>query len=131
MEKIIGRETEKMLLAEILTSGSSELLALYGRRRVGKTFLIRNTFEKQLAFEFSGIHNALLDQQLENFSKALSKAAGLPIIKPGSWIQAFTMLEDYLAVVVICGSATAWHDILITRTVIITLHPVIRQYLLS
>src|SRR5258708_14154602 len=97
MEKIIGRETEKMLLSEILNSGSSELMALYGRRRVGKTFLIRNTFEKQLVFEFSGIHNALLDQQLENFSEALSKAAGLRIIKPGSWIQAFTMLEDYLA----------------------------------
>jgi uncharacterized protein len=97
MEKIIGRETEKMLLSEIHNSGSSELIALYGRRRVGKTFLIRNTFEKQLVFEFSGIHNTLLDQQLENFSEALSKAAGLRIIKPSSWIQAFTMLEEYLA----------------------------------
>ena len=97
MEKIIGRETEKELLSEVLNSGSSELIAVYGRRRVGKTFLIRNAYEKQMSFEFSGIHNALLNQQLENFSDALSKVAGLPLAKPTSWIQAFKMLEDYLS----------------------------------
>ena len=97
MEKIIGRETEKKLLTEILNSGSSELIAIYGRRRVGKTFLIRNIFEKQIVFEFSGIHNSLLDQQLENFSEALSKVAGLRIAKSDSWIQAFKILEDYVA----------------------------------
>ncbi|MBE7170125.1 MAG: AAA family ATPase [Williamsia sp.] len=96
MEKIIGRETEKAYLLEILKSPDPELVAVYGRRRVGKTFLIRNSFEKQLLFEISGIHNASLNQQLENFSEALSLATGLTIAKLDSWMQAFRMLTDYL-----------------------------------
>lgn len=97
MESVIGREQEKVLLSRIESSGEPELVAIYGRRRVGKTFLIRNSFHKQLIFEFSGIHNASLDQQLESFSDALTKVTGsLPLAKPVSWIQAFRMLTDYL-----------------------------------
>ena len=102
MDTIIGREEEKSLLAHLIQSGDSELVAVYGRRRVGKTFLIHNVFQKQLVFEFSGIHNATLNQQLENFSQALSKVTGnLPLAKPGSWIQAFGMLTDYLTPLIV------------------------------
>jgi len=80
METIIGREVEQTLLSKIIKSGEAELVAVYGRRRVGKTFLIRNVFEKQMAFEFSGIHNASFNQQLENFSMVLSKATGLHFV---------------------------------------------------
>jgi len=70
---------------------------MYGRRRVGKTFLIRKAFHKQLAFEFTGVHNALFNQQLESFSEALSKTiGGMPLAKPTTWIQAFSMLTDCL-----------------------------------
>lgn len=101
MEIIIGREVEKELLLKIEQSGEPELVAVYGRRRVGKTFLILNAFEKQLAFEFSGIHNATLDQQLENFIEALSNASGsLPLGKPTSWIQAFKLLTNYLTPII-------------------------------
>lgn len=48
MDKIIGREAEQIRLGKILLSKDAELVAVYGRRRVGKTFLIRNFFEKQL-----------------------------------------------------------------------------------
>ena len=83
MEKIIGREGELALLSKIIKSEEAELLAVYGRRRVGKTFLIRNAFQKQLVFEFSGIHHATLFQQLENFSDTLSRSLGnLPLAKP-------------------------------------------------
>lgn len=61
METIIGRATEKKLLLDIEKSGDAELVAIYGRRRVGKTFLVRNGFSRELAFEFSGIHHATLD----------------------------------------------------------------------
>lgn len=101
MESIIGRKAELSLLQKIIKSDEAELLALYGRRRVGKTFLIRNAFQKQLVFEFSGIHGATLDQQLENFSEMLSKASGsLPLAKPANWLQAFKMLTDYLMSVI-------------------------------
>ncbi|HMI60296.1 MAG TPA: ATP-binding protein [Puia sp.] len=97
MEIIVGREEEKIILGRVLRSADPELVAVYGRRRIGKTYLIHNIFHKQLAFEFSGIHNASLNQQLENFSDSLSRTVGnLPLAKPTSWLQAFNMLIDYL-----------------------------------
>lgn len=101
MANIIGREAEKTLLESIISSEEPELVAVYGRRRVGKTFLIRNFFEKQLSFEFSGIHNASLQQQLENFNQALSSASGsLLLTQPKTWIQALGQLKEYLIPVI-------------------------------
>jgi uncharacterized protein len=97
MDNLVGREAELSILSKIATSDEAELLAVYGRRRVGKTFLIRNAWQKQIIFEFSGIHNATLNQQLENFSETLTNASGsLPLAKPVSWIHAFKLLTDYL-----------------------------------
>ncbi len=96
METIIGRDVEKNILSTLLKSGEPELLAVYGRRRVGKTFLIRNFFENQLAFEISGIHHASIHQQLENFSTALSKKTGFGLAKPRGWMEAFGMLIQHL-----------------------------------
>jgi len=97
MDNLIGREAELSTLMKIAASGEAELLAVYGRRRVGKTFLIRNAYQKQIVFEFSGIHNASFNQQLENFSESLTNASGsLPLAKPVSWIHAFKLLTDFL-----------------------------------
>lgn len=70
MERIIGRIPELKRLQLLLESPDAELLAIYGRRRVGKTYLIRNAYEKQLIFEFSGAHNASLRNQLAIFGQA-------------------------------------------------------------
>lgn len=98
MEAITGRDAEKKILGTLLASKGAELIAIYGRRRVGKTFLIRNFYEKNMVFEFTGVHEATLAVQLENFSIALQKAMGSPIppATPTNWIQAFKFLEDYL-----------------------------------
>jgi uncharacterized protein len=98
MENIIGREAEKKILAEILVSNEAELLAVYGRRRVGKTFLLRNFYHQQLVFEFTGVHDASLANQLANFSIALQEAMGasLPPARPLNWLQAFGFLTDFL-----------------------------------
>ena len=96
MEKIIGREIEQKQLKNIIESNDAELLAIYGRRRIGKTYLIRNAYEKQLIFELSGVHNATLSQQLEVFGNAMSRATGFPIASPRNWSQAFTLLIDYI-----------------------------------
>jgi len=101
MEKFIGRESEAGLLKKIAKSGEAELVAVYGRRRVGKTFLIHAVYQRQVAFEFCGMHDATLSQQLENFSQSLTVASGnLPIAKPSGWIQAFKMLADYLTPII-------------------------------
>lgn len=98
MAVVIGRLEEQQKLREIYLSGDPELVAVYGRRRIGKTFLIRNFFEKELCFEFSGLHNAPLPQQLEAFALALTNAAkGLPVATPSSWLQAFEILKNYLS----------------------------------
>jgi uncharacterized protein len=99
MEVLTGRETEKMLLQKALYSTEASLIAVYGRRRVGKTFLIRSFFKEKLVFEFSGIHEASLQEQLQNLSLTLQKAAAdrLPIAVPKNWIAAFDLLQQHLS----------------------------------
>lgn len=97
MEKIIGRKEEQKLLKKVLQTREAELVAVYGRRRVGKTFLIHSFFEEHLAFELTGMYGGSLQDQLQLFSKALEKATGYPIKAPGGWIDAFQLLEQYLA----------------------------------
>lgn len=97
MDVIIGRDPEKHLLGEILASPEAELLAVYGRRRVGKTFLIRTTYAKHLAFEFTGIHHASLADQLKNFTQAIWAVAGVGVGRPANWSEAFAMLQLYLS----------------------------------
>jgi len=84
----------------MLNSREAELLAVYGRRRVGKTFLIRNVFEQQLVFEFSGMHHTTIDQQLQNFAIQLSKSSGAKLAKPEGWIEAFEMFTNYLTPII-------------------------------
>ena len=98
MEEIVGREAEKKILAALLLSKEAELIAIYGRRRVGKTFLVRNFYQKNMAFEFTGVHEASLSEQLLNFSYALKDAMGITInpATPLNWIQAFSFLSDFL-----------------------------------
>lgn len=97
-ETIVGRDPEKKILKEVLTSGEAELIALYGRRRVGKTFLVRNYYAPYMAFEFTGIHAASLPDQLQNFGRAMQLALNMvvPTAAPRNWAEAFTYLTDYL-----------------------------------
>lgn len=71
MENIIGRDEEKKILSDALQSRDAELIAVYGRRRIGKTFLIRNHYDKHIRFELTGIHEVSLKDQLHNFSHFL------------------------------------------------------------
>lgn len=64
---IIGRKKEMQHLKSIVESPKSEFLAVYGRRRVGKTFLLREFFEYKFDFQISGLANADTKQQLFNF----------------------------------------------------------------
>lgn len=102
MEKLIGREDEKELLEKALQSGKGELIAIYGRRRVGKTFLIRSVYEKDMLFEFSGVHNAKAKDQLQNFTLVLQSVSKskIPLIVPDNWLFAFEQLKDYLTPIV-------------------------------
>lgn len=93
---IIGREKEIALLQSILKKERSQFVAVYGRRRIGKTFLIRNVYAKHLLFECSGLRNVSLEQQLENFHLSLCKQSKTMFPKPSTWLQCFHLLENYL-----------------------------------
>jgi len=94
MMKLIGRKHEVSILLNALASNRPELIAVYGRRRVGKTFLIRNVYKNDIVLEFSGIHNGSLKQQLYNFHLTLS-ARNSSFKKPSNWIEAFNQLGQY------------------------------------
>ena len=65
--KMIGRALEKSLLKEYLETRRSEFIAVYGRRRVGKTFFIRQVIGDRACFALTGMENAGLQDQLANF----------------------------------------------------------------
>ena len=98
LRNIACRAGEIEQLDRALHSDQPELIAVYGRRRVGKTFLIREFFDNRICFELTGIHNATLTEQLENFAIALSAAtnSGLPLKTPATWMEAFSQLRTFL-----------------------------------
>ena len=94
----IGREAEKNILLKAMNSREAEMVAVIGRRRVGKTFLVRSVFNNNLDFELTGIQNAPIKEQLENFTTRLNDHARpiLPFQQPLNWLQAFHQLATYL-----------------------------------
>ena len=96
VKDIIGRTTEIIRLTEYVNSGKAELVAVYGRRRVGKTFLIKRFFNEKFVFYLSGAENASKKQQLFNFTTALNNYSDKenPIVE--DWQHAFVQLEQYL-----------------------------------
>jgi uncharacterized protein len=98
MENIIGRKPEIKILKQALNSSESELIAMYGRRRVGKTFLIETVFEKEMVFSLTGLQDVNLDRQLENFTETLIDTFDLPADTPTplNWLKAFRRLIDCL-----------------------------------
>lgn len=74
------------------------MLAIYGRRRIGKTFLIQTIYKDHIVFESSGLHDETLQAQLQSFWHALLRTArpGAYIVPPTSWIQAFEILRSLM-----------------------------------
>ncbi|MDR3294260.1 MAG: ATP-binding protein [Clostridiales Family XIII bacterium] len=94
--KIIGREKEQRLFAQYLQSESPEFVAVYGRRRVGKTFLINEFFREEYAFSVMGLAGEGKAAQLANFFTALKKYGSKAAAPPRSWYDAFELLIDLL-----------------------------------
>ncbi len=95
--ELIGREDEKQALLKYCSSSKSEFVAVYGRRRVGKTFLIKQYFNNEFTFYQTGLNNATLSEQLENFANAIKKyfkVKKLPTVN--SWFEAIQVLISFL-----------------------------------
>jgi len=97
MIKIIGRTAELNVLNEAYDSTNAELIAIYGRRRVGKTFLIRQCYKESIVFEVVGLYGGKMKDQLANFTKELKNRTDKSDLKtPSTWLDAFTLLEKYI-----------------------------------
>jgi len=97
MNSIIGRKKEIKQLDKVVASRKSEFVALYGRRRVGKTFLVREYFDYTFDFQLTGLANANTEQQLTNFHIAIERQTEISAEKiPKNWIAAFQLLIDHL-----------------------------------
>jgi len=94
--EIVGRKKEKKRLAALRDSGKPEFLAVYGRRRVGKTYLVREFFEDDFAFKVTGIENVGLREQLQNFASSLKRYGFVDLERPKNWFIAFEQLRGLL-----------------------------------
>jgi hypothetical protein len=95
---MIGRIKEQEILSKVYESTKPELIAIIGRRRVGKTYLIRQFFKEELDFEMVGLKDGTKEQQLRNFAYSLKEAKKSIILDavPQDWLEAFYQLKTHL-----------------------------------
>lgn len=94
--QIIGREQEMSLLQTCYDSDRAELVAVYGRRRVGKTFLIKNYFGSKFDFYVTGIYDGTKKEQLTFFNRQLCEYSSVPYPQVDNWFDAFDQLKHYV-----------------------------------
>lgn len=94
---MVGRKEERERLLKAKNSDYSEFVAVYGRRRVGKTFLVRETFGYSFTFQHTGVANGTLAEQLQEFRVALKEQGyeECPLLK--SWFDAFDALKRIIS----------------------------------
>ena len=95
-EQLVGRVAEQQLLNSYLQSGKSEFIAVYGRRRVGKTYLIRETYNYKFTFQHTGMANTTSKNQLVSFRDSLLEQGAKKVPKLNSWLEAFSELKRFL-----------------------------------
>ena len=90
---MIGRNKERNKLLEAFNSTESEFVAVYGRRRVGKTFLVRETFGEGFAFQHAGVKNGSVAVQLSRFRQSLVEHGHAECPELKNWFDAFDQLK--------------------------------------
>ncbi len=96
MEDIIGRKQEQEILQKVVDSREASFVAVYGRRRIGKTYLIKHFFKnKGLFFHLTGIQDASVDVQLQNFAAEFTDRflKGKEMAPPKDWFAAMQLLR--------------------------------------
>jgi uncharacterized protein len=94
----IGRAKEKDILLKAFQSNEAEMVAIVGRRRIGKTFLVRNVYKEQLDIEVSGIQNVSNKDQIKNFTLQLKNSLHEAFIprKTTNWLDTFQLMIECL-----------------------------------
>ncbi|MBQ7487465.1 MAG: ATP-binding protein, partial [Clostridia bacterium] len=95
--KMVGREEEQASIQDCMHSGRPEFVAVYGRRRVGKTYLIREFFQGRFSFYATGVPRTNTRQQLRCFKEALVEYGDDVKTIPKDWVEAFIRLRKVLS----------------------------------
>lgn len=95
-KNIIGRKHEQDILHACVESQRAEFIAVYGRRRIGKTFLVKQYFHDTFDFYTTGIYKVSKTEQLKDWQEKLRRYSGTKRNRPKDWFEAFYQLEDFL-----------------------------------
>ncbi len=118
---IIGRKSEQEILRQRVESDRPELITIYGRRRVGKTFLVRQYFNDQFSFYYTGIYQGSKKEQLSEFGRQLEHYSGRKWKTAKDWFDAFAQLREHLssidgnAPIIVFLDELPWMDTLKSR----------------
>ena len=91
---MIGREKEIQYLKEAINDDRSHYIAIYGRSRIGKTFLIRETFNSLFTFDHAGLFKGNINEQLFSFDCSLENSGLTAKEKSRNWLEAFEKLKQ-------------------------------------
>lgn len=93
---IIGRKQEQAILQLCYDSPKAEFIAVYGRRRIGKTYLVKQFFDNRFDFYATGVYQESRSGQLKHWQAQLQKYSGVKRVKPKDWNEAFAQLQDFV-----------------------------------
>ena len=92
----VGRVAEQKKLAKAMSSNESEFVAVYGRRRIGKTYLVREFFKGKFLFQHTGIEKGNFKRQLSGFRDSLVDCGYKGCPMPDDWTVAFRLLKELI-----------------------------------
>lgn len=96
IKTIIGRTNEQDILSKCVESDKAEFVAVYGRRRIGKTYLVKQFFGEAFDFYATGVYKITRSDQLKLWQEQLTKFSGIKNTKPKDWFEAFNQLREYI-----------------------------------
>lgn len=109
-DNVCGRQIAKEALDKYYRSAQSEFVAVFGRRRVGKTFLIREYLEDEIVFQFSGMANSGTEAQLQRFAQTIARYTKTEPQHLSNWIDALFQLERYIELLPYNGKKVVFID---------------------
>jgi AAA+ ATPase superfamily predicted ATPase len=94
---MIGRKKELEIIKDCMKSDRSRLIVVYGRRRVGKTFLVREAFNYKFTFTHTGLEDGNFNEQLSAFWRSVKSQGGYNCQRPQNWFEAFDQLKNLIS----------------------------------
>ena len=94
---MIGRRKELGIIRDCINADRSRLVVIYGRRRVGKTFLVREAFDYSFTFTHTGLEKVRYVEQLAEFWSSLKRQWRKDCPMPANWFEAFDLLKDAIS----------------------------------